>query len=98
MDWWFILAEVVGFIIGGIFGFAFGWFIYERFRSGTVKDHVKELREIEARLTSINERMLAKDPTLTPVDVAEYISRERQPAEKPKRGFVVSPREQDPNF
>lgn len=83
---WFILAEIIGFLVGAIFGFAFGWFIYERFKSGTVKKHVQDLKDIEARLTDINQRVLAKDPTLTPVDVAEYISTQRQPTEKPKRG------------
>lgn len=81
MDWSFFWSLLIGGLIGGVIGFAFGWFFFERFRSKTLHKHVVELQDIDNRLRVINDKITANDITLTPAEMAEYMSAKR--LEKP---------------
>lgn len=74
MDWG---ALILGFLVGAIAGFGFGWFVFERFRARTLRAHISELTYIDDRLKNIQGKMVSNDPDLTPADVAEFISTQR---------------------
>ena len=82
MDWSFILGLILGFGVGSLIGFAFGWLVFERFRAKTLHKHLEELRDIDDRLRVINDKITANDITLTPAEMAEFLSAKR--LEKPK--------------
>lgn len=74
MDWG---ALILGFLVGAIAGFGFGWFVFERFRARTLRTHLSELTYIDDRLKTIQDKMARNDPDLTPAEVAEFISTQR---------------------
>lgn len=74
MDW---AALIVGFLVGAVAGFGFGWFVFDRFRSRTIQTHLAELTLVDNRLKYIQEKMLANSSDLTPAEVAELISTQR---------------------
>ena len=74
MDWG---ALILGFLVGAIAGFGFGWFVFERFRARTLRTHLSELTYIDDRLKTIQDEMARNDPDLTLAEVAEFISTQR---------------------
>lgn len=74
MDWG---ALILGFLVGALGGFWFGWFVFDRYRARTIRAHLAELTHIDERLKVIQGKMLVNDPDLTPAEVAEFISTHR---------------------
>lgn len=70
-------ALILGFLVGVIAGFGFGWFVFERFRARTLRARLSELTGIDDQLEAIQDKMARNDPDLTLAEVAEFISTQR---------------------